>query len=416
MPVSCATTVVLLDSLSVWLAVISLPASVIKALDKQPARRDAGAETVFTPHVHREPAMSFVFRPWQLFALAAVGAAEQDYQRAVEYLMAENRILKAKLGKRRILLTDDERRVLAVKGKTLGRKALEQLATICTPDTILRWHRELIAAKWNHSEKRKAPGRPKIAAEVEELVLRMAKKNPTWGYDRIAGALANLGHELSDTTVGNILKAHGIEPAPERKKTTRWKTFIKSHWEVLAAVDFTTVEVWTARGLVTFYLLFVMELATRLVHFAGCTPNPNGPWMKQAARNLTACDDGFLKGKKYLLMDRDAKFTAEFRGVLEQEGVESVLLPPRSPNLNANLERFFRSLKSESLGRMIFFGETSLRNATAQFVEHYHTERNHQGLGNKLIEPGAEVGQATGEVECRERLGGLLNYYHRRAA
>lgn len=132
--------------------------------------------------------MSFVFQPWQLFALSAVGAAEQDYQRAIEYLMAENRILKAKLGKKRILLTDDERRALAVKGKALGRKTLEQLATICTPDTMLRWRLELVAAKWNHSEKRTAPGRPKIAAEVVELVLQMAKENPGWGYDRIAGA------------------------------------------------------------------------------------------------------------------------------------------------------------------------------------------------------------------------------------
>ena len=122
--------------------------------------------------------MLFIFQPWQLFTLAAVGAAKQDYQRAIEYLLTENRILKRKLGKRRILLTDDERRVLAVKGKELGRKTLEQLATICTPDTILRWHRELIAAKWNHSEKRKEPGRPKVAAKVEELVLRMARENP----------------------------------------------------------------------------------------------------------------------------------------------------------------------------------------------------------------------------------------------
>ena len=166
----------------------------------------------------------------------------------------------------------------------------------------------------------------------------------------------------------------------------------------------------------TFYLLFVMELATRRVHFAGCTANPTGPWMKQIARNLRACDDHFLKGKKFLLMDRDTKFTAEFRSILEQEGIECALLPPRSPNLNANLEWFFRSLKSECLSRMIFFGEQSLRNATAQFVEHYHAECNHQGLKNKLIQPGAEVGQATGGVESRERLGGLLNYYHRRAA
>jgi putative transposase len=360
--------------------------------------------------------MSFVFRPWHLLALTAVGAAEQDYQRAVAYLMAENRVLKAKLGKKRILLTDDERRLLAVKGKELGRRALEQVATIVTPDTILRWHRELIAKKWDHSDKRTSPGRPKVAKEVEELVLRMAKENPTWGYDRIQGALANLGHEISDTTVGNILKANGIEPAPERKKTTTWKTFIKAHWDVLAAIDFTTVEVWTTRGLVTFYLLFVMELATRRVQFAGCTCNPDGPWMKQIARNLTACDDGFLNGKKYILMDRDTKFTAEFREIIEAEGTECVLPPPKSPNCNANLERFFGSLKRECLDRMIFFGETSLRNATVQFIEHYHTERNHQSLDNKIILPGPEVGGTDGEIECRERLGGLLNYYYRRAA
>jgi transposase InsO family protein len=360
--------------------------------------------------------MGFVFEPWHLYTLAAVGAAEQEYQRAIAYLMAENKILKEKLGKKRIPLSDDDRRVLAVKGKELGRRALEQIATICTPDTILRWHRELVAKKWDFSARRKSPGRPKVAEEIEELVLRMAKENPSWGYDRIQGALANLGHDISDTTVGNILKANGIEPAPERKKTTTWKTFIRSHWDVLAAVDFTTVEVWTKRGLVTFYLLFVMELATRRVKFMGCTPNPDGPWMKIQARELTACDDGFLNGKKYLLLDRDSKFTAEFRKIIEDQGTECVLLPPKSPNCNSQIERFMLSIKSECLDRRIFFGENSLRKAATEFVTHYHLERNHQGLDNRIIQPGPEVGLATGEIECRERLGGLLNYYYRRVA
>ena len=139
-------------------------------------------------------------------------------------------------------------------------------------------------------------------------MVRMARENPTWGYDRIQGALANLGHEVSDQTVGNILKEHGIEPAPERKRQTTWKTFLQSHWDVLAAIDFTTIEVWTKGGLVTYYLLFVMELATRRVHFAGCTPNPDEPWMQQVGRNLTDAVDGFLRGKRYVLMDRDGKF------------------------------------------------------------------------------------------------------------
>jgi len=211
------------------------------------------------------------------------------------------------------------------------------------------------------------------------------------------------------------LKEHGIEPAPERKRQTTWKTFLKAHWDVLAAVDFTTIEVWGKKGLVTIYLLFVMELATRRVHFAGCTTTPDEMWMKQIARNLTAADDGFLERKRYVLMDRDTKFSAGFRNILEESGVEPVLLPPRSPNLNAHVERFHRSLKEECLEHMIFFGEESLRKAVVQFLEHYHQERNHQGLGNRLVEP-RELGQETGEVQCRERLGVILKFYYRKAS
>ena len=262
-----------------------------------------------------------------------------------------------------------------------------------TPDTILRWHRQLVAAKWDYSQRRqKKPGRPPTPEEITQLVLQMARENPSWGYDRIVGALANLKHRISDQTVGNILKAHGIEPAPERKRQTTWKTFVSSHWDVLGAIDFTTIEVWTKGGLVTFYLLFVMELATRRVHFAGCTPNPDEPWMQQIARNLTDAEDGFFLGKRYVLMDRDGKFCPAFREILKHEGVESVLLPPKSPNLNAQLERFHRSLKEECLSRLIFFGEASLRNAVRQFLAHYHGERNHQGMGNRILVPGDEVG------------------------
>ncbi len=157
-----------------------------------------------------------------------------------------------------------------------------------------------------------------------------------------------------------------------------------------------------------------MELKTRRVHFAGYTPNPDEPWMTQIARNMTDYD-GFLLGKRYVLMDRDTKFCLAFRDVLKREGVEPLLLPPRSPNLNAYIERFMRSLKSEALSRMIFFGENSLPQAVASFLEHYHGERNHQGLGNELIEPDDKVGQMAGEIECRERLGGMLRYYYRDA-
>jgi transposase InsO family protein len=331
-------------------------------------------------------------------------------------LRTENQILKEKLGKKRILLDDDQRRRLAVKGKILGRKMLQEVATIVTPDTILRWHRELVAAKWNYSGRRNKIGRPPTPDEIVELILRMARENPTWGYDRIQGALSNLGHEISDTTVGCILKAHAVDPAPDRKRQSTSKSFIRAHWDVLASVDFTTIEVWTKGGLVTFYLLFVMELATRRVHFAGCTANPNDLWMLQVARNLNDADDGFLRGKKYLLMDRDTKFSDSFRSILEQAGVQAVRLPPRSPDLSPHIERFMRTVKDECLHRMVLFGEMALRNAVREFLIHYHEERNDQGLDNRLIESGDEVACTTGEIACHERLGGMLRYYYRRAA
>ncbi len=219
--------------------------------------------------------MDFVLHPWQLYFLILAGWVNRQQQIVIEYLRTENQVLREKLGKKRILLNDDQRRRLAVKGKFLGRKMLEEVGTLFTPDTILRWHRQLVARKWDHSHKRKLVGRPRIRQVIVDLILRFAKQNPTWGYDRIQGALANVGFHISDTTVGNILKAHGIEPAPDRQRQTTWATFLKAHWDVLAAIDFTTIEVWTRGGLVTYYLLFVMELKTRRVHFAGCTPNPN---------------------------------------------------------------------------------------------------------------------------------------------
>ena len=349
--------------------------------------------------------MTFILQPWQLFFLVLSGWVNRHQQQMIDFYVSQTEALLESQGKKRILLNDDQRRVLAVKGKALGRKALTELTTIVTPDTILRWHRELLAQKWDYSDRRKKkPGRPPVSDEAKQLVLRFAKENPDWGYDRIRGALANLGHEISDQTVGNILKEHGIEPAPERKRQTTWKTFLKSHWDVLGAIDFTTVEVWTKGGLVTIYLLFVMEVKTRRVDFAGCTTNPDETWMKQIARNLTDCEDGFLNDTDYLLMDRDGKFCPAFREIVKSEGARPLRLPPKSPNLNAHIERFMRSIKSECLAKIIFFGEKSLRIAVGQYLVHYHTERNHQGLDNAIIQTGEEVGTATGNVRCRERL------------
>jgi putative transposase len=182
------------------------------------------------------------------------------------------------------------------------------------------------------------------------------------------------------------------------------------------ATDFFTVEVWTRRGLQRFVVLFFMELATRKVQIAGIASTANGVWMSQIARNLTDAEEGILTGKRYLIHDRDPLFTAEFLKMIADAGVEAVKLPPRSPNLNAHAERFVRSIKESCSERLIFFGEASLRTAVQNFVAHYHGERNHQGLGNRLISPEPGHVGAAGEVQRRQRLGGMLNYYYRAAA
>ena len=174
--------------------------------------------------------MNLILQPWQLLLVIVAGWVHRQQQEVIDYLQTENQVLKEKLGKKRILLSNDQRRRLAVKAKVLGRKLLAEVGTLVIPDTLLRWHRMLVAKKWDYSQRRKqTPGRPPVADEIQELVLRLARENPSWGYDRIQGALANLGHDISDTTVANILKEHGIEPAPERKRQTTWKTFIKAH-------------------------------------------------------------------------------------------------------------------------------------------------------------------------------------------
>ena len=308
------------------------------------------------------------------------GSVDQELLLRNEYLVTENRILRKQL-QGRVRLSDGERKTLAEIGKQLGRRALEEIATLVTPDTILAWHRRLVARKFDGSQPRKAPGRPRIDPEVEALVVRMARENRSWGYDRIVGALANLGYTISDQTVGNILKRHGILPAPERKTTTTWKEFIRTHMDVLVATDFFTAEVWTWCGLVTYYVLFFIHLASRKVHIAGVTPHPDARWMVQVARNVTMAEWGVLSSSQYLIHDRDGKYGPAFQRIIDEAGVQRVPLPPRSPDLNAYAERWVRSVKEEALSRLILFGERSMQYALAQYDAHYHTERPHQGLG-----------------------------------
>jgi hypothetical protein len=230
--------------------------------------------------------------------------------------------------------------------------------------------------------------------------------------------MANLGYTLSDQTVGNILQRHDISPAPERKHTTTWTDFIRAHMAVLVGTDFFSVEVLTLRGLVTYYVLFFIHLESRRVEVAGITAHPNERWMNQMARNVTMDSWGFLDNCRYLIHDRDTKYCESFRNIIESGNVKTLPLPAHSPNLNAFAERWVKSVKDDCLSKLILFGETSLRRALREYLIHYHAERNHQGKSNVLLFPTAKqaVDCIDGPVGCKERLGGLLKYYHREAA
>src|SRR5947209_15190304 len=343
--------------------------------------------------------------------MAFAGWWSDQRQAAVAYLVEENRILRAQLRGRRVRLTDEDRCRLARAGQRLGRRLLRQVATIVTPDTILRWHRQLIARKSMYAKGRRR--RSGVLAEIRGLGVRMAEENPTWGYTRIRGALKNVGHQVGRSTIARILKAQGIRPAPERP--TSWQTFLRAHWGAIAGADFFTTEVWTCCGLVTYFTVFVIDLASRRVQIVGSTPFPNDLFMDQVVRTLTAADEGALVGHRVLICDRNAKWSAAVRGQLDEAGTRVIQTPFHAPNANAYAERFVRSIKHECLNRVIPLGARHLRQTITEFVEHYHLERNHQGLANELIEGMPALKDPRGRIRRRQRLGGLLNYYSRAA-
>jgi Integrase core domain len=353
--------------------------------------------------------------PFEFLILLFSGWLNRHQAAIIDYLKEENRVLMEQLDGRRLRLTNDQRRRLAVKGTALGRKVLGEVASIVRPDTILAWYRKLVAKKYDGSKNR-GPGRPCTQADIAQLVVRMARENPSWGYTRIKGMLHSLSHDIGRNTIKRILKDHGLEPAPTRKTRIPWKEFINAHIKHMTAADFFTVEVLTWRGLVRFHVWFVIKLQTRVVEIAGISPIPCGDWMKQLAKNLTDPVDGFLRDAQYIILDRDPLYTVAFLNLLKDAAVEPLTLPARSPNLNAYAERFVLSIKSECLSKIVPLGEQHLRHAISEYMAHYYMERHHQGLDNQLITPVEEALPDVGKVQKRERLGGMLNFYYREAA
>jgi len=264
---------------------------------------------------------------WKPLLASITGSVDEELRLRNAYLAAENRILRNQLKRRRVQLTDAERKTLAEMGQKLGRQALAEVATMAKPDTILAWHCTCAAQTCDRSPLCKALGRPRIDQELEALVVRMARENRSWGYDRIVGALANLGYRISDQTVGNILKRHGIPPAPARKTTVTWREFIRMHMDLLGATDFFTSEVWTWCGLMMAALLCFIHVGRCTIHGAGLTIWLPTRWMLQITCDATIAALGFLSLGAYLIHDRDGQVCLAFQQTIDAAGVKQVPLP-----------------------------------------------------------------------------------------
>ena len=278
-----------------------------------------------------------------------------------------------------------------------------------TPQTLLRWHRELVRRKWTQAPR--AAGRPAVDDRIRQLVLRFARDNPRWGYPRIAGELLKLGLRVSPSTVRRILLIAGSGPAPRRAGPS-WRQFLRQQAAGMLACDFFTVETISLRR---FYVLFFIALASRRVHLAGCTTNPTGAWLTQQARNLSFT--GIFERIRFLIHDRDSKFSGAFDEVFRSEGITVIHTPIRAPQANAYAERFVRTVRAECLDWLLILGRRHLEHVLRIYTAHYNRERPHRGLA--LLSPDstrADPQQSGGEITRRDRLGGLIHEYRRAAA
>ena len=346
-------------------------------------------------------------RVLQFLVVAVAGWINQQPRDVLDSLQEENRVLREQLGPGWLRFTDAQRRRLAAQATSLGRRGLRDLHPLVTPETLLRWPRQLIARPYD-GRGRRGPGRRRVMDTIRRLIVRMATENREWGDPRIRGALGNLRHQVARGPIANVRKERGREPAPDRKKRTTWRALLAAHWDVRAAADCFTVEGWTPCGLTRFTGLVLIHLARRRGQIAGISAEPDGPWVTQLMRNATDAEDGFLRHIRFLIHDRDPLFRPAGRDPLPPADGTPIRRPARSPNLNAYPERVVRTIKASCLERMVLIGAGSLRRAVREFVAHDHHERNHQGLDNRPILPLSTAPPPRGRVQCRQRLGGMF--------
>jgi putative transposase len=342
-----------------------------------------------------------------LFALLASGDGAKDLEILV--LRHQLTVLRRQLPRPRLEPAD--RVLLAAISRVLPRARWS--CFVVTPDTLLRWHRRLVAGAWTYPHRR--PGRPALDEQVQQLIVRLARENPRWGYQRIKGELLRLDVRVSATAIRTVLRRHQIDPAPRRAGST-WRAFLRQQAAGIVACDFFTVDtVWLRR----LYVLVFIELDTRRVHLAGVTANPNGTWVTQQARNLLlgVCEPG--RRIRFLLRDRDAKFCRNFDDVFRSEGAEVLLTPVRAPKANAYAERWVRTVRADCLDWLLIVGRGHLEQVLRVYVKHYNEHRPHRALEFEAPDRRARVAVAgrnqQGKVRRRELLGGLLHEYQRAA-
>jgi transposase InsO family protein len=279
---------------------------------------------------------------------------------------------------------------------------------LVTPGTLLRWHRRLVTRKWTYPKRGR--GRPPIASEIVALIERLAKENPSWGYERIRGELKRLGHRVSGSTIRRILKRAGLGPAP-RRDDDRWRDFIRAQAAGTLACDFFSVDTVTLRRL---YVLFVVEVGTRFVHVLGVTASPDGAWVAQQARNLLIDLEERASAFRFLIRDRDAKFIRVFDDVLAGNGTQVLKIPPRSPRANAFAERWVRTARSECTDRILIFGERHLRTVLGEYAAHFNRHRPHRSLDLRAPADGPNViPLPIGQIQRYDVLAGLIREYRR---
>jgi hypothetical protein len=353
--------------------------------------------------------VSFVYlAACRLFALVLL-LARGDRSKELELLVLRHELSILRRQSRRPPLAESDRLLLATLSRLMPRRSWQ--AFLVTPETLLRWHRRMVAWRWTYPHRR--PGRPPVGAEVRQLIVRLARENSHWGYVRIVGELRKLGITVSATLVRNVLARAGIPPAPERTASS-WRSFLRQHGNAILACDFFTVDtVWLRR----LYVLFFVSVGTRRIEYVACTRKPNTAWMTQQARNLLMDLDDRNQRPRFLIHDRDKKFSRAFDAIFRGEDIEIVRTPIQSPNANAYAERWVGSARRECLDRLLIFGRRQLEHVLRVYIRHFNQQRRHRALDLKPPDRGSETNPSPTapvhplQVRRRDLLGGLLHEY-----